>query len=606
MKYIDEKFKDRAPEETVAYIQKILSEIGIDIEEYPCNTDIENLNSMRVQLAGGLVGTNGKGITPSFARASGYAEFMERLQMGLLCNAYSYLQSSPETFLQEFAPDKKYMTEDELIENGDWMDWIIKDSPEPLSRRDIAKRCVSYAFSDTVLTSPFYSLFEDKYVYLPAAFLIRTYTANGCCAGNSRDEAWIHAFSEIMERHNCEKILTSGMPAPKIPRDRLKKFPVVNKILETLEADNDLDISVFDYSMGKDFPVVSTRMINKRNHSYHVNVAADPVFEIAVQRTLTETFQGRNIDFFDQNRHTRILTGVKDVDPYVNISNQLRTSDGLYTVDFFADELTCPEKAYDFKDNSDKSNHELLKMVLNIYKKIGKPIYIRNFSFLGFPSFKIVVPGFSETGGYTRFCDKNKIYWFGHRAGECLRNIEAADELQFMDLFLYSGLVSGVKAQTQNFSRMAGIPLFEANEQYLYSVHFAYAAMRLGRFDALNHYLGIAAEAADDTAEKDYCAMLRQYFEFKQSKVNEEKIFSVLNKFYREASVSRLRKNLSDRKNVFDGMLIKCSLDACKNCTLRNKCRIDAIRDMNKKVGERYACFSNGQDKRVFLADLPL
>ena len=82
--------------------------------------------------------------------------------MGLLCNGFPYIETDPELNLHTYAPDKKYMTEDELVENGEWMDWIIKESKEPLTRRMIAKKCMIYGFSDKVLTLPFYSLFEDK------------------------------------------------------------------------------------------------------------------------------------------------------------------------------------------------------------------------------------------------------------------------------------------------------------------------------------------------------------------------------------------------------------------------------------------------------------
>ena len=606
MNYIDAKFKDRDPVETVATVKRILSENGIEIEDYSGNSGIENLYSMHVQVPGGFPGSNGKGVTPEFARASGYAEFMERVQMGLLCNGFPYIETDPELNLHTYAPDKKYMTEDELVENGEWMDWIIKESKEPLTRRMIAKKCMIYGFSDKVLTLPFYSLFEDKYVYIPSGFTARIYTANGCCAGNSKAEAWIHAFSEIMERHNCEKIFTSGKSVPEIPREKLRKFKVVNSILEELEKDGDLDVSVFDYSLGTGFPVVSTRIINKRNHSYHINVAADPVFEIAVQRTLTESFQGRSVAFFDENDHSRILVDFNDMDPLINISNQIRTDDGFCTVDYFANELTCDEKCSDFEDNSSCDNTELLKKMLDRFKKLGKPVYVRNFSYLGFPSYKIIVPGFSETGGYVRFCDRKNSDWFANRTHEAMRNIEAADDILLSDMFIYHGMIHGLKSREMKFSRLAGIPLVNANEEYLAAVHFAYAAMKLNRPDALISWLGTAVGYADDPAEKDYCAALRQYFIFKNRDVPEDKIFLVLKKFYRPDSVERLGKNLDFGGNVFDGMLVRCSRENCAKCFLRDKCRCETVRELYKKVGKKYLGFTDGQNRNEFLDGLPL
>ena len=68
---------------------------------------------------------------------------------------------------------------------------------------------------------------EDKYVYLPAAFIEHIYGSNGCCVGNTREEAWVHALSEILERHSNIEVLKSGKPAPVIPREKLKNFKKV-------------------------------------------------------------------------------------------------------------------------------------------------------------------------------------------------------------------------------------------------------------------------------------------------------------------------------------------------------------------------------------------
>ena len=110
-----------------------------------------------------------------------------------------------------------------------------------------------YACADDnrILTIPFYSLFEDKYVYLPAGFVEHMYSANGCCAGNSRDEAWIHGFSEIMERHNTVRMLTTGCSAPEIPQEMIDKFPLPSRLLKAICAQGQYDITLFDFSDGR-------------------------------------------------------------------------------------------------------------------------------------------------------------------------------------------------------------------------------------------------------------------------------------------------------------------------------------------------------------------
>ena len=62
------------------------------------------------------------------------------------------------------------MTTRELEETGEWMDHVIRSYPN-LTRKTLAKHCKAYACTDEdrILTLPFYSFFEDKYVYLPPA-----------------------------------------------------------------------------------------------------------------------------------------------------------------------------------------------------------------------------------------------------------------------------------------------------------------------------------------------------------------------------------------------------------------------------------------------------
>ena len=209
---------------------------------------------------------------------------------------YQSLENDDSVFLHSFAPDKRYMTKEEILADSEWMEPIAKRYN--ITKENIANQCQIYACSDKILMLPYYSLFEDKYVYLPAALIEHIYGANGCCVGNTKEEAWVHALSEILERHSSIEILKSGKPAPIIPREKLNEFKVVNAILKKIEEQGIYDVEILDYSYGKKFTVIATRIINKKTKGYLVNVGADPVFEIAVQRTLTEILQGRNLDNF--------------------------------------------------------------------------------------------------------------------------------------------------------------------------------------------------------------------------------------------------------------------------------------------------------------------
>lgn len=81
-------YKALPPEITVTKIRSILQKIGIFVRE-DIYTASNNLFTARISIANDSlknlnIGTNGKGTSYLYALASGYAEFMERLQNKIL------------------------------------------------------------------------------------------------------------------------------------------------------------------------------------------------------------------------------------------------------------------------------------------------------------------------------------------------------------------------------------------------------------------------------------------------------------------------------------------------------------------------------------------
>ncbi len=603
MTYIDEKFKDNNPQATVEKIRSILKSLGVEVREAWNDSGVEHCYSLLLSAGNGSPTANGKGVTRDLARASAYGEFIERLQCGLFYCKFQSLSGINGMDVHSFAPDGKYMTVDELIAEGQWMDHLISAYPEyRLTRERIAEHCYAYACSesDSILTVPYYSLFEDKYVYLPVGFAEQMYTTNGCCAGNSREESWVHALSEIMERHSSIEALTKGIAYPRIPESTLEKFPTVSKILKHIRESGEYDVEILDYSMGTGFPVVSTRLISRRTHGYRVNVAADPVLEIAVQRTLTELFQGKNMATITQRQEVKILNRAEDFPVISNVINQLETSNGIYTADYFANELTCGGEPAAFQDFSGKTNRELLDYMLALYKKLGKQIYVRNLSFLGFPSYKFVVPGFSETRAM-RLQEPIPEYAMGHDAAKTLRNAKnaSAEDLQWM--LHYNNMVRTVMSQYLIFGRLAGIPM-SGNANYLLThVTRAYACYQLGRYnDAISHLSNAVSNQNLDIADRNYFACINLYLQMKQTGIREDKIKVILPKFFERQYSDRLFQTLSAGKTPYDDYLISCDYKNCENCRYRSSCSFESARNMICRAGMEYQKFAEGQDRSVF------
>lgn len=599
MQYIDERYKDMQPEQTVERIREILSGIGIQVEERWNVSGIDNCWSLNVAAAGGFPSSNGKGVSKELARASAYGEFIERLQSGLFFYKYQSIERDAEMDLQHFAPDARYMTLQELEENGEWMDFLIQTYGGTLKRRKIAQQCKMYACTeeDRILTLPFYSLFEDKYVYLPAAFIEHIYSANGCCAGNTREEAWVHALSEIMERKCDIAMLMSGQAAPQIPDEILNRFPTVVKILSKIRESGKFDIKVFDFSNGIGLPVVATRIINKETQGYVVNTAADPILEIAVERTLTEIFQGRNLDTFSSKHSGVILNKIDDFPVVHNVLNLLETGNGLFSVDFFAEEVCCHREYTGFDDNSGKNNKQLLSTLLEMYRALKKPVYVRNYSFLGFCCYKFIVPGFSESRGL-RLNQIPQEYALGDEAARTLRNPKAAGTDELKMLLLFHKQMKTAYSRYNNFSYLAGLPL---RNSVLLPITMSYAAYRLKRYpDAIKYTEKLVRKSGISEQIRAYFSCVLRYLQMSASNVSEDKIRVVLNKFSMEEHVQRLYRCLDSGGTPYDDFLLECDCRHCDNCRYACDCSYRATRDLIASAGRVYKTFSDGQARTEF------
>ncbi len=601
MNYIDEKFKDTSPVKTVETIQNLLKNIGLTISENWNDSGVENCCSLRVNAGEIIPGANGKGVSKEFARASAYGEFIERLQSGLFFYKYQSFECDPSVNLQCFAPDAKYFTKEELDETADWMDYIL-NAYDGLTRQSLLKQFEMYAHTDDgkILCIPFYSLFEDKYVYLPAGFIEHIYSANGCCVGNSEAEALVHAFSEIMERKASIAAVTKGISFPRIPEEVLQSFPTVSKILARLRETDDLDVAIFDCSLGNGFPVISTRIINKNTHGYIVNFAADPVLEIAIQRTLTEIFQARNLKNIAPEQNKVILGSVNDMRSASNVLNQLETGKGYFAADYFADEITCDRKSTDFKDNSGLTNQQLLEKMLELYKEIGKPVLVRNYNFLGFPCYKVIVPGYSESRGM-KLTETIQEYGIGHEVSKILRYPQKFTAPDFAVLSMFKKMIANIHSRHNNFKYLAGLPLDGSACDLLINVTFAYCAYVTNDMKTVFENLAaLSRKSTISDEDKKYFECVKQYLTLKGSKVDQEKIFCVLNKFHKKQYVQKLEVALKNG-TPFDEYLLKCDTKNCNDCRYKNNCHYDHIRKLIKNAGNIYSKFIDGQNREHFI-----
>ncbi len=391
------KFKDNRPEDTVNKLQNILHDAGIDATYFWTNNEELECYSNRVTVTGTSIGSNGKGTSRIYALASGYAELTERLQ-----NGAAYIGSVDPEFLKEtgmiIAPDERFDKAVDLVRSDNpLMDsfFRINSCESELDKMICIEKWagghpIEGKGEDTLLTVPFASLKQRKVIPAPFAIYSKMYGTNGMCAGNTQEEALVQGMAEIFERYTNVCLIKNPITPPTVPDQYLKKYPTLWDRIQKIEKGGRYKVIVKDCSLGKGYPAIGAIIGNVKKGTFGFRMASHYSFPIALERTLTEALQGRDLENFTES----CSIGPEPVCIHKeNIANIYKCGVGNYRKELF-----YSEPSYEFAPWEEKSrtNSGMLKHMLDLLLKEGYDVLIRDVSFLGFPSYHILAPGFSE------------------------------------------------------------------------------------------------------------------------------------------------------------------------------------------------------------------
>lgn len=392
--------KDCPPQKTIQKILSILSEIDL----IPCVESInsfgENCYSVRLVDSEFPVGTNGKGVSKIYALASAYAEFMERLQNGCLYQRNYGLMPDNEVFYS----DEILIKTKNLLENQKGLLKNIFGNPTT----DLDG--LVDILGEDIRAVPFYNISQKRVEFLPSEIIKISLGSNGMCAGNTPEEALVQGLGEILERFALREIFLKDISIPTIPLTEVKNIDTYGIIEELINRD--YSILLKDCSLGGKVPVLGVVLFNRKRTKYRVALGSDPVFEVALHRGLTEVVQG-----YDQNT---VEDGMLDMsfslDDHLAASSSPSSPSSLYSENkeqkileflkatkdghgqlpqsfFFSKGKPLYKQVFQSRV---KSNSRLLKYLVKLIQGLGYQIYIRDVSFLGFPTYHIYIPGLSE------------------------------------------------------------------------------------------------------------------------------------------------------------------------------------------------------------------
>lgn len=384
-------YKARSPQKTVERIMGILSDNSIIVEERGWREHSGMFASLGlVHTKVPMVMTCGKGRNQDYARASAYAEFMERLQNLALLDG-KIPESNQSITRVKFPDTVRAPIADVLKKNRDILKFMLKED---------CWEALSEIGNTEIDCLPFYDVFSKGISLVPRTILRLSVGSNGMCAGNTAEEALIQGFCEVYERHFLIKLFNGEIDnVPKIPESLLSES--LQKAFTELR-NYGFEVHAKDCSLDGSIPTYGILVVKGNKAAFSIGSA--PHFGIALERCITELFQGMDFQLLEKVKMKPIATletcfekrnfTSNDKIERHNYLKTLRSGSGVVHPILFDNSVLC--KKENLSCYTHHHSKETLCEIIKPIKKAGYKALVREVGFLGFPTFQVYVPGMSE------------------------------------------------------------------------------------------------------------------------------------------------------------------------------------------------------------------
>ncbi len=466
--------KDLSLEDTIDKATTLLTAMDLPVEAVSWLNPAPNCWSVHIRSSKcPQLYTNGKGTSRLASLASGLGEFFERLSTNFFFADY-FLGNNEEKKSFDFYPDEAWFAPDRdgsiPRHNQDGTELLNEElrliyNPDGDLTFDHLCDNNTDSINRGISALPFQSLKNGQTTYFPVSLLNNLYVSNGMAAGNSPSECGSQALSEIIERYVKNIIIAKGISLPDVPSAFLEQYPKLQSILDTL-AKEKLSVRVKDASLGGKFPVICVLVADPESGGVFAAFGANCRFETAVERTLTELLQGRNLNQFREFQPP--CHDLEQVADSFNLESHFVDSDGLLSWDMFKDRVDFNFSPWDFNGSTEQEFEQLQRLI----SSNGFHIYRAEYLHCGMYSCRMLVPGMSE------IYPIDDMVWNNKRTGALLRpyllllpEMKQKELIKLFDLLETLGL-----SEQQLVSHTIGV---------VFDEHSNWTTLRIGELKAL-------------------------------------------------------------------------------------------------------------------------
>ena len=569
--------KDYDIDDTLKKIKQILLDLDIHLVEEILEP-VQGIYSVSLVMIGTNARTNGKGISKENALVSAYAEMMERIQnFALYKLTYPVNDLVHSDFL--YYPDEKFVSINEI----DTYTELFGDSLK-VKVNDVLELHSKYEQkSNSIATIPYKDYVKNQEVYVPAKLQELIYTTNGMAAGNTLEEALVQAISEVFERFANKLICYGQMIPPRIPDESLSITEETAYVLKEIGNNTNYSLEFRDCSLGLGLPVIGLYFINKETGKYFVKFGAHPVMSVAIERTITELFQGRKIALTEFWLKRFSFDDIENMER--NFEKIFRSGDGVYPSHIFSKKNT-----YDFNDiwykDTFESNYKLLSYIVDIIIKNKWTLLYKNVGFLGMPSVHVIVPEISsitclDERYVKQLSSYHRIKNLARKINQCT-NSEILEILIFIEQSYYSPLdyiapLYGLPVNSKSLLRNCNV------EYYKYMLYFVRTENEQA-LNALDKF--IEANGFKNSRKGCYYRCLRELLNGVYVKGQDrEETEVILREFYGIENVTNASYELNHMKDKLKDLSYDCY--DCSNCNNKECCSYKNLMDLHLRIAKR-------------------
>lgn len=578
--------KEASPEDTVKRIKGILAAYGLkdSVREIP--QALSDCYSCRLTIegpTGGLIATNGKGMSESLSHASAYGEMMERLENRMFMAAPRFDDEKFEDFLIKDAPLYGVgdpVQEEAVLRLKEKLSASARGATGFMTAEEMTDRLLESLAPEKLngkfATTPFFSYRKQEWVYLPNWFMIFT-GSNGYAAGNTLAEAMVEGISELLERYSQMRILDGKTVPPQIPREFIRQYPHILKVIEEIESTGRYRVRVLDCSLGQSLPVVAGVITDTETGRFGVKFGAQPHMAVALERVFTEAMQGNRLGSFANNS-----------DPFYTLPDGILRADKWNSIKVAASnmpaQLLMDEPSYAFApwgEEEGKSNAELMKEMLSLMESTGADIYVRDASYMGFPAVCVYASGISEVIPVDH--TELKIHALGDRVQSYFRRIDTLTEEEVSELATFAAVKRGAVLENR-IGSMSGLFFTEEMPGTPFEADTLLAACRyrLGQDkEALQVLAGVMGFTSYLSGEQS--RFLRAAYFYIQGRAvgqSEQNVYDVIKNLF-GAEAEKVRKAFRCRENVLAKLYPVCRNKSALEIT-EGGCVYAAVHDFYK------------------------